>query len=150
MSIADLLKEHGLSLPEAPKPVGNYKATLISGSLLHVSGQLPFRDGELVHQGQLGDLTTAQGQDAAELCALNLLSQIESALEGRELKTIVRVDGYINASQSFTEHAAVLNGASDLLAKVLGQKAGHIRTVIGCSSLPGNAAVEVSAVAEIE
>ncbi len=155
LNIRQLVSDAGLTLPQAPGPVGNYQATISTDNLLFISGQLPLSNGELIYTGALGqDLTAEEGKSAAELCALNLLSQLDQALEDRALedralKSIVKVEGYINACESFTEHAAVLNGASDLLFNVLGDKAGHIRTVIGCSSLPMNAAVEVSIIAEL-
>ena len=124
-------------------------ATLGTGNLLFVSGQLPLRNGELIYKGRLGkDLTTEQGKAAAQLCALNLLSQIERAFNPRKLKAIIKIEGYINACESFTEHAEVLNGASDLLFNILAKKSGHIRTVIGCTSLPMGAAVEIAAIVE--
>lgn len=132
-------------------PVGNYQATIGVGKLMFISGQLPFRDGKLVYKGQLGkELTTEEGKAAAELCVLNILSHIASTVELHEIKKIVKIEGYINCSESFTEHAEVLNGASDLLSKILFDKAGHIRTVVGCSSLPLDAAIEISAIIELE
>lgn len=150
MNIKQRLTDNGYELPQAPAPVGNYQATITTGNLMFVSGQMPLHNGNLLYKGSLGnELTIESGQKAAELCALNLLSQIDQSLEGRELKSVVKVEGYINADESFTEHAAVLNGASDLLYKVLGERSGHIRTVIGCTSLPMGAAVEISAIVEV-
>tara|TARA_R110001583_G_C5558229_1_gene400954 strand:- start:286 stop:741 length:456 start_codon:yes stop_codon:yes gene_type:complete len=151
MSIRNLVENNGLVLPQAPMPVGNYVATLNAGNLLFISGQLPIINGELVYTGQLGkELTTQLGKMAAELCALNLLSQIENSLGTRKLKSVVKIEGYINARESFTDHAEVLNGASDLISTILTDKSGHIRTVVGCTSLPMNAAVEISAIVELE
>lgn len=87
--------------------------------------------------------------EVAELCALNALSQIEKNTINQPLKQIVKVEGYINAFESFEQHAQVLNGASDLLACVLGESAGHIRTVVGCTSLPLGVPVEISIIAEL-
>lgn len=150
MNIKQLVTSNGYELPQAPKPVGSYQATITTGNLIFISGQMPLDNGELLYKGSLGnELTIESGQKAAELCALNLLSQLDQALGARELKSVVKVEGYINADESFTEHAAVLNGASDLLYKVLGKRSGHIRTVIGCTSLPMGAAVEISAIVEV-
>ncbi len=150
MNIKQLVINNGYRLPQAPTPVGNYLATINAGNLLFISGQMPINNGELIYKGRLGDeLNIEQGTKAAQLCALNLLSQIDSSIGARKLKSVVKIEGYINASESFTEHAAVLNGASDLLRKVLGDKSGHIRTVIGCSSLPMGAAVEIAAIVEV-
>lgn len=149
--IKNLVSEHGLELPQAPVPVGRYKATVIAGNLLYISGQLPIKNGKIIYRGRLGkELSMEQGKEAAQLCALNILSQIEVQLAHRKLKQIIKVEGYINAIDSFEEHAEVLNGASDLFAKILGDKSGHIRTVVGCTSLPKGVAVEISAIAEMD
>ena len=145
------LEYYGYVLPQAPMSVGNYRGIIGVGKLMFISGQLPFKDGKLIHKGRLGkELTTEEGKAAAELCALNLLSHITSNLQQHELKQIVKIEGFINCSESFTEHAEVMNGASDLLSKTLFEKAGHIRTVVGCSSLPLGAAIEISAIVELE
>ena len=149
-TIEELADNQGLVLPPAPQPVGNYRATQRMGNLLFVSGQLPLDGQEMRYAGQLGrDLDVGQGQKAAALCALNLLSQLAALGPGVTLKSIVKLEGYINACEDFAEHARVLNGASDLLAGVLGEQAGHIRTVVGCTSLPLGAAVELSAIVEL-
>ncbi|MBN3560778.1 RidA family protein [Aliamphritea spongicola] len=151
MNIRQLTEQAGYRLPAAPQPVGNYRAVIEVGKLVYVSGQMPLLDGELMFRGALGtDLSVQQGQQAAQLSALNLLSQLDQALNGRRIRSLVKVEGYICASDTFTEHAAVLNGASDLLFQVLGEHAGHIRTVIGCSSLPLGAATKVSLIAELD
>ena len=150
-NIEQVLEGYGITLPQAPMPVGNYQATINVGKLMFISGQLPFRDEQLIYKGQLGkELTTEDGKAAAELCALNLLSHLSNSLQQYKLKQIVKIEGFINCSESFTEHAEVLNGASDLLSKILLEKAGHIRTVVGCSSLPLGAAIEITAIAELE
>jgi enamine deaminase RidA (YjgF/YER057c/UK114 family) len=145
------LKENQLSLPQAPTPVGAYLATIQSGNLLYVSGQLPIKNGTLLYKGQIGkNLTLEEGYAAAELCALNLLSQLEQELDGSKLRRIIKIEGFINCCASFNAHAEVLNGASNLLSKLLAGRAGHIRTVLGCTSLPLDAAIELSAIVEIE
>lgn len=154
MNIQQRLKQDfSTELPLAPSPVGNYKAVVASNHLLFISGQMPILNGEIVHTGQLGaELSIEQGQAAAKLSALNILTQAHNYVESTEqiIKNLVKLEGYINASTGFTEHAQVLNGASDFFAEVLGEQAGHIRTVIGCTSLPFNAAIEISAIFEIE
>ena len=152
-AIARLAQAKGYQLPQAPQPVGNYLATIEQNELLFISGQLPLENGQLHYQGCVGrDLTLEQGKQAAHLCALNLLSQIDSALDasGKSLDKILKLDGFICTAPEFSRHAEVLNGASDLLAEVLGEHAGHIRTVLGCDSLPINAAVEISAIVALK
>ena len=151
LELKQRLNEKGMTLPQAPTPVGAYSATIQSGNYLYVSGQFPFKDGKLQYKGQLGkDLSTHEGYLAAELCALNLLSQIDANMKDNKLNQIVKLDGYINSSEWFEGHAKVLDGATNLLASVLDNKAGHARSVMGCTSLPYCAAVEITAVIELE
>jgi len=148
--IKQALKANGIVLPQAPEPAGHYWATTLQGKLLFISGQLPFRNGTLIYQGQVGKtLTTEEGHVAAQLCALNILSHINNILEPHKLKQIIKIEGFINCT-AFTEHAQVLDGASQLLSKTFLEKAGHVRTVMGCNSLPLGAAVEIAAIAELE
>lgn len=149
--IKKTLEDHGIMPSQAPMPVGNYRATIDVGKLMFISGQLPFKDGKLIYKGQIGkEFTFEEGKSAAELCALNLLSHIINCPTQHKLKKIVRIEGFINCSALFTEHAEVLNAASDLLSKALSEKAGHVRTVIGCRSLPLGAAIEIAAIVELE
>lgn len=143
-----MAEARGIILPEPPQPVGAYQATLHVGGLLFVSGQLPIMEGGMAYSGRVGqELTVEQGEQAARLCALNLLSQLHHALQERQLETIARIDGLVCAGHDFHDHAQVVNGASELLAEVLGDRAGHVRTAVGCSSLPMGAAVEIAAIA---
>lgn len=147
--ILEKLDTLNLTLPSPPEPVGNYHAVEFSNDLMFISGQLPIIDGKIMFQGQLGaEFNVDEGVNAAALCALNILSQIHCHLGFENLEKIIKVEGYINAAKDFESHADVLNGASNLLAKILGDKAGHIRTVIGCTSLPLNVPVEISVIAK--
>ena len=140
----------GLTLPVAPDPVGSYKATIISNGLVYISGQLPIFNGVIQYKGKIGlDLSIDDGYRASEICALNILSQINKLGNQYVLKGLLRVDGYINCTESFVEHASVLDGASNLFSSVLGCKSDHVRSVLGCSSLPLGAAVEVTAIIEV-
>lgn len=151
VKLKQALQENGLSLPQAPTPVGAYQATLQTGNIVYVSGQLPFKNGSILYKGQIGkNLTVREGYAAAELSALNLLSQLESHLNTNTLKQIIKIEGLINCDVMFEAHAEVLNGASNLLSTLLAERAGHVRTVMGCSSLPLNAAIELSAIIELE
>ena len=140
----------GLNLPSAPTPVGAYSATIRSKNLLYISGQLPFKNSKLIYKGKIGqDLTIEEGYEAAKLCALNILSQMENNLQENTFKRIIKIEGFINCNNSFEQHAKVLDGASDLLSKLFFKKAEHVRTVVGCNSLPLNAAIEITALVEI-
>ncbi|MFH1918680.1 MAG: RidA family protein [Planctomycetota bacterium] len=145
MNVEDKLKKLGLKLPSAPPPAANYKRCVQVGNLAFFSGQLPWVDGKMRYAGHVGsDLTDKEGYEAAKLCALNALAQIKAELGSLDrLETIVRVEGHVNSAPGWTGHPQVLNGASDLFAEVLGERAGHARTALGHNELPLNAAVEL-------
>ena len=141
-----------LTLPPAAAPVANYVPFLLSQDFLFISGQLSkTADGREV-VGRLGQtLTTTDGQEAAVLCALNLLSQAQSAVGQLErIEKIVRITGFVNATPDFEEHPQVVNGASDLLANVLGEAGRHTRAAVGVSGLPAGCAVEIDAIIKIK
>lgn len=151
MSVESKLAARGLTLPAPPKPLGNYTAVSQAGDLLFISGQLPLRDGKVVWQGQVGrELTVEQGRQAAQLAALNVLAQIHAHLDGfARLDHIVRVEGYVTSAPGMIEQPAVIDGASDLFADVLGDKAGHARAVYAQAQQPANAAVVLVVIAQI-
>ncbi|HEY1723072.1 MAG TPA: RidA family protein [Magnetospirillaceae bacterium] len=142
----------GITLPPAPAAVGAYVPFTRAGTLLFISGQLPLKDGKLVSTGLLGtDLTLEQGQQAARLAAINTLAQMKAA--AGDLDNVVRVTrlvGYVACAPGFTDTHKVLNGASDLLAEVLGDAGRHARTAVGAAILPLNAPVEVELTAELK
>ena len=142
----------GLVLPEVPSPVADYVSYLHFGNQLYVAGQLPFKAGLIAIAGTLGaDLDIDRGQDAARLCALNILAQAKAALGDLDrIVQCLRLNGYVNAAPGFTDHPKIINGASELIVKVLGQKGRHTRIAVGCSSLPLNAAVEIDAIFAID
>lgn len=145
------LSELGIVLPGPAAPVGSYVPYVLAGDLLFVSGQLPFVDGKLALSGRVGvDLTLAQGQEAARLCAINALAQMKAAAgDLDQVRRILRVVVYIAAAADFTQHPEVANGASDLLVAVLGDAGRHVRTAVSSPSLPRNAPVEVEVTAEL-
>ena len=152
MSIEQRLKERGLSLPNPPQPLGSYTAVSQAGDLLFISGQLPLQDGKVVWQGALGrELTLEQGKQAAQLAALNVLAQIHAHLGGFErLDHIVRLEGHVTSAPGWLQQTAVLDGASDLFAEVLGEKAGHARAAYSQVQQPANAAVILVVIAQIK
>lgn len=151
MSAEETLQHLGYPLPAAAKPVANYVLAVQTGNLVFCSGQLPTRDGKLVWQGQIGDqITEAEGYDAAHLAALNCLAAIRSAIGDLDrIKRIVRVTGYVSGTPEFVNHAAVINGASDLLVLVFGEAGKHSRAAIGVFRLPLDAPVEVDMIVEV-
>ncbi|MEL6476411.1 MAG: RidA family protein [Pseudomonadota bacterium] len=146
------LKELGIELPDAPAPAANYVPAVLSGNMLYISGQIPVKDGAMVATGHLGgDVTVEQGQAAARQCAINILAQVKTALEG-DLERIVRcvkLTGFVSCTPEFTQHPQVINGASDLMVEVLGDRGRHARAAVGMAALPLGVAVEVDAIFEV-
>ena len=150
--IEERLKELGMPLPKAPKPVGAYVATRKSGNLLFISGQLPFAEGKLTCKGKVGqEISIEQGQAAFRLCALNALAQAKENLGdlGR-ISGILKIVGYLCCAEGFVDHAKVLNGASEFFVQVLGkEKGGHTRMVMGVQSLPLGTALALEVLMEV-
>jgi enamine deaminase RidA (YjgF/YER057c/UK114 family) len=146
------LHELGITLPEPTSPVANFVPFVTVGALVFMSGQLPRAQGKLQYSGQLGrDVTVENGKAAARLCALNLLAQLKAACAGDLDRVVrcVRVAGFVNCDPAFTEQPQVINGASDFMTEVFGERGRHARTAVGVAALPSNAAVEVEAIFEI-
>jgi enamine deaminase RidA (YjgF/YER057c/UK114 family) len=145
------LKELGIELPQAGKPVANFVPCVQSGSTLYVSGQVTALNGQYQHIGKVGrDVSLEDAQRAARLCALNVIAQARAHLGDLDRVTrVVMVQGFVNAVPEFTEHPKVVNGASDLFVQVFGEAGTHARFAIGAGSLPFNVAVEVAAVLEV-
>jgi enamine deaminase RidA (YjgF/YER057c/UK114 family) len=152
MSAEEKIRELGLNLDGAGPPAGNYVPAVRTGNLVYVSGQLPVRpDGTRV-TGRLGDdISVDDGYAAARLCAVALMARLRGEIGNLDrLRRIVKVTGYVNATPDFTQHAQVINGASDLLAEVFGEAGKHARAAVGMNSLPAGCAVEVDLIAEVE
>ncbi|MCM2472261.1 RidA family protein [Rhizobium sp. CG5] len=151
-TIDSRLSALGVTLPVAAAPAANYVPYVISGNLLYLSGQLPMENGSIAVKGIVGqDVDLAAAQRAAELCAINILAQAKSALDGK-LERIVRViklNGFVASAPGFTDQHLVINGASNLIANVLGEAGKHARAAVGMAALPLNAAVEIDAIIEI-
>jgi enamine deaminase RidA (YjgF/YER057c/UK114 family) len=145
----------GITLPKPAAPVANYVPYVITGNLLVISGQICFGlDGKLAdtHKGKLGaEIFNEAGLEAARLCAINVLAQAKAALGGdlERIKRCVRLGGFINATPHFAALPAIMNGASDLMVQVLGERGRHARSTVGVAELPADAAVEVEAMFEI-
>src|SRR5689334_16050231 len=142
----------GITLPTPASPIANYVPFVRSGTMLTISGQICFGpDGKLVAQGQLGGAVSIEdGQKAARACAINLLAQVKAALGDLDkVARVVRLGGFINSASGFTEGPKVMNGASDLMVEVFGDKGRHARSTVGVSALPADAAVEVEGSFEV-
>lgn len=145
------LAAEGVTLPAAAAPAANYVPFMRTGNLLFTSGQLPLFDGKLVATGLLGrDLDTEAGKLAARACAINILAQVKAATGDLEkIARIVKITVFVASAPGFTEQHLVANGASDLLAKVLGERGRHARAAVGTASLPLDAPVEIEAIVEL-
>lgn len=145
------LAKLGITLPTPAAPIANYVPFTRSGNLLIVSGQICYGDGVLVAKGQLGaGVSVEDGQKAARACAVNLLAQVKAAIgELDQIKRVLRLGGFINSAPGFTDGPKVMNGASDLMVEVFGDKGRHARTTVGVSALPADAAVEVEGLFEV-
>ena len=150
--IAARLRELGLELPPAPSPVANYVPYLIAGNLLFISGQISKAGDGTLLSGRVGDtLSIEDGIAAAKVCALNILAQAQAALGDLDrVAQVMRLTGFVNAGPDFTDHPKVINGASDLMVAVLGDKGRHTRAAVGVSGLPAGAAVEVDAIISVK
>jgi enamine deaminase RidA (YjgF/YER057c/UK114 family) len=146
------LAELGVTLPDAPAPAANYVPYVIVGDLVYVSGQIS-ADANGRINGKLGDnFTVEQGQAAAKTCAISLMAQVKSACGGDldRLVQVVKLGGFVNCTQDFVDHPAVINGASDFIGEVFGDAGKHARAAVGSSSLPLGVAVEIEGIFQIK
>ena len=152
MDFENKIKELQINLPEAKPPVGSYVATKIVGNLLYVSGQISISEnGELI-KGKIGkDLSVEEGYKAAERCGLSIISQAKVACHGdlSKIKSCVKLTGFVNSTDNFTDQPKVINGASDLIASVFGEAGMHTRAAVSTNSLPLGVSVEVDAIFEL-
>ena len=151
MSVEENLKKLNINLPKAPDPVGAYVASKIVGNLVFISGQLPLNsEGKLI-KGKVGkELNLEQGQEAAKFCALNLLAQLKKICGSLDkVKGCVKITGYVNSIDSFVDQPKIVNGASDLISQIFGDKGKHTRAAVSVNSLPLGAAVEVEGIFEV-
>ncbi len=146
------LQELGIELPEAAAPAANYVPYVVSGNQVFVAGQITIYNGEIQYVGKLGrDYGVEEGEAAARLCALNIIAQVKAACGGDLDRVVrcVRLGGFVNSTADFTDQPEVVNGASNLMVEVFGDKGKHSRAAVSAASLPRGVAVEVDAVFEI-
>ena len=152
MNIEDKIKELNIKLPEAKAPAGNYVATKVTGKLLYISGQISIDEkGELI-KGKVGkDLDTDKAYLAAKRCGLSIITQAKKACNGdlSKIKSCVKLTGFVNSSETFTEQPKVINGASDLMVSIFGEAGMHTRAAVSTNSLPLGVAVEIDAIFEL-
>ena len=152
MSFDKKIKELDINLPDAKAPVGNYVATKIAGKLLFISGQISIDEkGELI-KGKVGkDFDTDQAYQAAKRCGLSIISQAKNACNGdlSKIKSCIKLTGFVNSIDTFTDQPKVINGASDLMASIFGEVGMHTRAAVSTNSLPLGVAVEIDAIFEL-
>ncbi len=149
--IEEKIKQIGIILPEAPKPLASYIPAIQSGNFVMTSGQIPIAGGSVKFVGKVGkDLSEEQGKEAAKLCAINCLSAIKSIIGNLDrIKRIVKLTVFVNSAEGFSAQPKVANGASDLIVEIFGDAGKHVRSAVGVSELPLNSAVEIEMIAEV-
>lgn len=152
MSVHETLARLGITLPHPPAPVGAYVPWVQTGKLIMTSGQLPWKEGTMMWPGRLGEqVTVEQGYQAARLAAVNALAQIQAACGDLErVRRILRLEGYVHCAPGFRDHPKVLDGASDLMLEVFGERGRHARIALGIADMPLNAAIQLAVWAEVE
>ena len=153
MNIDDKLKELNISLPKAPDPVGAYVAFKKVDKLLFISGQLPIDINGKMIKGKIGkDLTLEEGQKASKLCVINIIAQAKKAMDGdlNKIKNCIKITGFVNSTDNFTDQPKIINPASETLSSVFGNNGKHARAAVSTNSLPLGAAVEIDAIFEVE
>ncbi len=152
MTIEDKIKKLNINLPDAKPPVGSYVATKIVGNLLYISGQISISENGELLKGKVGkDLSVEDGYKAAERCGLSIISQAKVACHGdlSKIKSCIKLTGFVNSTDDFTDQPKVINGASDLIASVFGDAGMHTRAAVSTNSLPLGVSVEVDAIFEL-
>ena len=152
MSFENKIKELNIKLPKAADPVGSYVATKIIGNLLFISGQISINENGGLIKGKVGkDLDTEAGYNAAKRCALSIVAQVKKACNDdlSKIKSCVKLTGFVNSTDNFTDQPKVIHGASDLIASIFGDAGMHTRAAVSVNSLPLGVAVEVDAIFEL-
>ena len=153
MTAEENIKKLQIKLPEAKAPVGNYVATKITGKMLFISGQISIDESGQLIKGKVGkELNTEAGYEAAKRCALSIIAQVKKACDNdlSKVKSCIKLTGFVNSTDSFTEQPKVINGASDLIASIFGDIGMHTRAAVSTNSLPLGVSVEVDAIFELK
>jgi len=153
MTAEENIKKLQIKLPEAKAPVGNYVATKITGKMLFISGQISIDESGQLIKGKVGkDLNTEAGYEAAKRCALSVIAQVKKACDNdlSKVKSCIKLTGFVNSTDSFTEQPKIINGASDLIASIFGEIGMHTRAAVSTNSLPLGVSVEVDAIFELK
>ena len=152
MNYEERLKELSIVLPEAKAPVGNYVATKVLGNMLFISGQISIDENGQLIKGKVGkDLSTDDGYNAAKRCALSIVAQVKKACNNdlSKVRSCIKLTGFVNSTEDFTDQPKIINGASDLIASIFGEAGMHTRAAVSTNSLPLGVSVEVDAIFEL-
>ena len=147
------IKNLGLNIPELPKALANYVPFKIVGKTMYISGQAPVRNGEMIFKGKVGsDITIEEGIEAAKLCVINIIAAVKTGLEGdwNKLDSFVKLTGFVNCQDSFTDQPKIINGASDMLVEIFGDQGRHARVAVGSNALPLGISVEIDAIIQLK
>jgi len=147
------IKDLGLNIPELPKALANYVPFKIVGKTMYISGQAPVRNGEMIYKGKVGsDITIEEGIEAAKLCVINIIAAVKTGLEGdwNKLDSFVKLTGFVNCQDSFTDQPKIINGASDMLVEIFGDQGRHARVAVGSNALPLGISVEIDAIIQLK
>ena len=147
------IKNLGLNIPDLPKALANYVPYKIIGKTIYISGQAPVQNGELIYKGKVGsDISIEEGIEAAKLCVINIIAALKTGLEGDwdKLDSFVKLTGFVNCQDNFTDQPKIINGASDMLVEIFGDKGRHTRVAVGSNALPLGIAVEIDAIAQLK
>ena len=152
-SFEENIKNLGLKIPELPKALANYVPYKIVGKTMYISGQAPVKNGELIYKGKVGsDISVEDGIEAARLCVINIIAAVKTGLEGdwSKLDSFVKLTGYVNCQNYFTDQPKIINGASDMLVEIFGDQGRHARVAVGSNALPLGIAVEIDAIVQLK
>ena len=147
------IKNLGLNIPELPKALANYVPFKIVGKTMYISGQAPVRNGEMIYKGKVGsDITIEEGIEAAKLCVINIIAAVKTGLGGdwSKLDCFVKLTGFVNCQDSFTDQPKIINGASDMLVEIFGDQGRHTRVAVGSNALPLGISVEIDAIIQLK
>tara|TARA_B100001248_G_scaffold83854_1_gene61124 strand:- start:171 stop:635 length:465 start_codon:yes stop_codon:yes gene_type:complete len=147
------IKKLDLIIPEMPTPMANYVPFKVADNTVYVSGQGPVVDGKIVYSGKVGkEISEEEGIKAAKLCCINIVSALKTSLNGDwdRLDTFLKLGAFVNCDENFTDQPKIINGASDLLVSIFGDKGRHARFAVGSNSLPFNISVEIDAIIKIK
>ena len=147
------IKNLGLNIPDLPKALANYVPYKIIGKTIYISGQAPVQNGELIYKGKVGsDISIEEGIEAAKLWVINIIAALKTGLEGDwdKLDSFVKLTGFVNCQDNFTDQPKIINGASDMLVEIFGDQGRHARVAVGSNALPLGIAVEIDAIVQLK